>query len=307
MCCTHITCYSYYTSTSRLIPYYVLHSYYLLLLHINFLKQLHLLADAYCSNVAAALAADSAVSSYSEAASASGAAIMDDDGFVSEEAAKVAAALAAGTYKPSALDDPGFEVWAGFIAGVIPFAIGSWEFGKRIIIQQRCKQCSGKGLVPSAKEGAKYMRKCPQCGGFFPWVSWKLFLTSTAAPGNGGPLQFPKGQEGKLFYEVPPLDQEDRAEATNHNPLTQIPASHNPLSTPTSALQGEQHDDHITMSAPSHNAGNIVLSSGSTECCTGHNNSRDESSDNNNSSCTQVAAAVTATPRSGVGALKQQQ
>jgi hypothetical protein len=45
----------------------------------------------------------------------------------------VAAALAAGTYKPSVLEDPGFEVWAGFIAGVIPFVIGSWEFGKRIV------------------------------------------------------------------------------------------------------------------------------------------------------------------------------
>eukprot|EP00983_Pelagomonas_calceolata_P014416 459024-Pelagomonas_calceolata.AAC.1 len=27
---------------------------------------------------------------------------------------------------------------------------------------------------------------CTQCGGFFPWISWKMFLTSTAAPGNGG-------------------------------------------------------------------------------------------------------------------------
>ncbi len=44
--------------------------------------------------------------------------------------------------------------------------------------------CSGKGLVAKGSKGL--LRKCPECGGFFPWVSWKLFLTSTAAPGNGG-------------------------------------------------------------------------------------------------------------------------
>lgn len=69
------------------------------------------------------------------------------------------------------------------------------------LIQQRCQVCAGKGLVPSSREGAKYVRKCPQCGGFFPWVSWKLFLTSTAAPGNGGPLQYPKGQDS-VFFKV---------------------------------------------------------------------------------------------------------
>ncbi len=53
------------------------------------------------------------------------------------------------------------------------------------IIQRMCNVCGGNGLVPSSRN-ERYMRKCPQCGGFFPWVSWKLFLTSTAAPGNGG-------------------------------------------------------------------------------------------------------------------------
>ena len=50
---------------------------------------------------------------------------------------QVAEALAAGTYIPSDLGDGsvGFEVWVGFVAGVIPFAIGSWEFGKRIVSQ----------------------------------------------------------------------------------------------------------------------------------------------------------------------------
>lgn len=48
---------------------------------------------------------------------------------------------------------PGWEIWVGFAAGVIPFAIGAVEFGKRIIIQQRCEVCGGKGLVASAGPG----------------------------------------------------------------------------------------------------------------------------------------------------------
>ena len=112
----------------------------------------------------------------------------------------------------------------------------------------------------------RYVRKCPQCGGFFPWVrsfdllvnlclngswpfpdnvtggnyhvlhllacpvphdathvplnqvSWKLFLTSTAAPGNGGPLLIPKGQEGKLFYEVPPAPAAQSKASSNSAP-----------------------------------------------------------------------------------------
>mmetsp|Transcript_18602 Transcript_18602/g.52294 ORF Transcript_18602/g.52294 Transcript_18602/m.52294 type:complete len:290 (+) Transcript_18602:991-1860(+) len=104
-------------------------------------------------------------------------------------------------YVPSPIE-PGWEVYAGFLAGIIPFAIGSWEFGKRIIIQRRCALCSGRGLVPSNRTGTKYLRKCPECGGFFPWISWKMFLTSTAAPGNGGPLQQPKGQTSVL-YSIP--------------------------------------------------------------------------------------------------------
>lgn len=46
-----------------------------------------------------------------------------------------------------------------------------------------------KALEPLNPSACRYLRKCPQCGGFFPWVSWKLFLTSTAAPGNGGEAQ----------------------------------------------------------------------------------------------------------------------
>ncbi|KAG2440008.1 hypothetical protein HXX76_004125 [Chlamydomonas incerta] len=105
-------------------------------------------------------------------------------------------------YVPSPVE-PGWEIWLGFVAGVVPFAIGSYEFGKRILIQLRCEVCGGRGLVPSAGAGKdRYLRKCPQCGGFFPWISWKMFLSSTATPGNGGPLQQPRGQTS-VFYSVP--------------------------------------------------------------------------------------------------------
>lgn len=55
------------------------------------------------------------------------------------------------------------------------------------IIQRRCKVCEGSGLVMKGK----YPKKCPECGGFFPWVSWKMFLFSTATPGNGGEFSPP--------------------------------------------------------------------------------------------------------------------
>ena len=62
----------------------------------------------------------------------------------------------------------------------------------------RCANCGGSGLI---KKG-KFYRKCVECGGFFPWLGWKQFLTSTAAPGNGGPLLQPRGQTSVL-YKVP--------------------------------------------------------------------------------------------------------
>ena len=45
------------------------------------------------------------------------------------------------------------------------------------------------------------MRKCTSCGGFLPWQSWKLFLTDTQRPGNGGVVRFPKGQKS-VFFDV---------------------------------------------------------------------------------------------------------
>lgn len=63
------------------------------------------------------------------------------------------------------------------------------------LIQRRCEKCNGSGLV----ERGPFLRKCPECGGFFPWQGWKQFLTSTAAPGNGGVLRQPRNQEGVIY------------------------------------------------------------------------------------------------------------
>jgi len=110
-----------------------------------------------------------------------------------------AASVAATPYTPSPME-PGWEIYVGFVAGVVPFIIASYEFGKRIIIQRRCPECLGKGLV----QRGRVLRKCTQCGGMLPWLGWKMFLFSTIKdPGNGGPLNQPKGQKS-IFYSVPP-------------------------------------------------------------------------------------------------------
>ncbi|KAG2495284.1 hypothetical protein HYH03_006557 [Edaphochlamys debaryana] len=146
----------------------------------------------------AAWAIEAATSSGGDAASASAAAASA----AAAAAAAASAAVAEGRYVPSPVE-PGWEIWVGFVAGVVPFAIGSYEFGKRILIQLRCEECGGRGLAPSSGPGRdKYLRKCPTCGGFFPWISWQMFLSSNATPGNGGPLLQPKGQRSVL-YDVP--------------------------------------------------------------------------------------------------------
>ncbi|KAL9283557.1 hypothetical protein AtEden1_Chr5g0142271 [Arabidopsis thaliana] len=58
-------------------------------------------------------------------------------------------------------------------AGIIPFVVAGVEFSKRIIAQKRCEECGGTGLVSRDK---KYFR-CPECGGFLPWQSWRRFFT----------------------------------------------------------------------------------------------------------------------------------
>lgn len=90
----------------------------------------------------------------------------------------------------------------GSAIGVFPFIVGASEFTKRILIQRRCPECRGTGLVERPARdgsGAMQLRKCPECGGMFPWQSWQRFLSATATPGNGGPLLQPRGQTSVLY------------------------------------------------------------------------------------------------------------
>ncbi|XP_027333178.1 uncharacterized protein LOC113848025 [Abrus precatorius] len=66
-----------------------------------------------------------------------------------------------------------WQIVVGAIAGVTPFVVAGIEFNKRIIAQRRCEKCGGSGLVLREKE---YFR-CPECGGFLPWQSWKRFFS----------------------------------------------------------------------------------------------------------------------------------
>ena len=105
-----------------------------------------------------------------------------------------------GGYVPSPMELPEWQIWVGFVAGVIPFVIASVEFGKRIIIQRRCPKCQGRGLVMNSR--GDRLIKCSQCGGMLPWLSWKAFWSSNLRVGNGGPLMQPKGQS-TILYKVP--------------------------------------------------------------------------------------------------------
>ena len=71
----------------------------------------------------------------------------------------------------------------------------AYEFGKRILIQRRCALCAGSGLISRTPGGPR--RKCTSCGGFLPWQSWELFLSSS--PGNGGVVQAPRAQRSVLY------------------------------------------------------------------------------------------------------------
>lgn len=51
----------------------------------------------------------------------------------------------------------GWQIWFAAIVSTIPFVVGAWEFGKRIVIQRRCKVCGGSGLVTKGR----FQRKCP--------------------------------------------------------------------------------------------------------------------------------------------------
>ncbi|KAG5551009.1 hypothetical protein RHGRI_009439 [Rhododendron griersonianum] len=67
-----------------------------------------------------------------------------------------------------------WQIVVGALAGVTPFVVAGIEFSKRIIAQRRCGVCGGSGLVLRDK---KYYFRCPGCGGFLPWQSWKRFFS----------------------------------------------------------------------------------------------------------------------------------
>ncbi|GAB2230439.1 hypothetical protein Droror1_Dr00014704 [Drosera rotundifolia] len=66
-----------------------------------------------------------------------------------------------------------WQIVLGTIAGVTPFVVAGIEFSKRIVAQRNCKVCGGSGLVLRGK----YYFRCPGCGGFLPWQSWKRFFS----------------------------------------------------------------------------------------------------------------------------------
>ncbi|KAL6975224.1 hypothetical protein U1Q18_024019 [Sarracenia purpurea var. burkii] len=66
-----------------------------------------------------------------------------------------------------------WQIVVGTLAGITPFVVAGIEFSKRIVTQRRCGICGGSGLVLRDKE---YFR-CPGCGGFLPWQSWKRFFS----------------------------------------------------------------------------------------------------------------------------------
>nr|XP_018676613.1 PREDICTED: uncharacterized protein LOC103970577 isoform X1 [Musa acuminata subsp. malaccensis] len=67
-----------------------------------------------------------------------------------------------------------WQIAVGALAGITPFVVAGIEFSKRIIAQRKCEVCAGSGLV--LLKDKSYVR-CPGCGGFLPWQSWKRFFT----------------------------------------------------------------------------------------------------------------------------------
>ena len=76
----------------------------------------------------------------------------------SEVAEQVVVVGSQSGYIPSPMETPSWEIWVGFVAGVVPFIIASYEFGKRIVIQRRCPECQGRGLV----QRGRVLKKCAQ-------------------------------------------------------------------------------------------------------------------------------------------------
>ncbi|MCD9561375.1 hypothetical protein HAX54_020437 [Datura stramonium] len=66
-----------------------------------------------------------------------------------------------------------WQIVVGSLAGVTPFVVAGVEFSKRIVKQRKCEVCGGSGLVLKNK----FYKRCPSCGGFLPWQSWRRFFT----------------------------------------------------------------------------------------------------------------------------------
>ena len=89
----------------------------------------------------------------------------------------------------------GPEIYAGSIIAVLPIIYATVLFTERVNIQRNCAVCKGSGLVFQTTKGnpLKRPRKCLQCGGFLPFISWKyFFFSSFVDPGNGGALLLPR-------------------------------------------------------------------------------------------------------------------
>ncbi|XP_055801433.1 uncharacterized protein LOC129870631 isoform X2 [Solanum dulcamara] len=66
-----------------------------------------------------------------------------------------------------------WQIVVGSLAGLTPFVVAGVEFSKRIVKQRKCEVCRGSGLVLKNK----FFKRCPSCGGFLPWQSWRRFFT----------------------------------------------------------------------------------------------------------------------------------
>lgn len=106
------------------------------------------------------------------------------------------------------------ELYLGAIIATLPFIWASNSFGSRLLVQRDCLVCTGSGLVYVTRQGNPLTRarKCWSCGGFLPWLGWKMFFFSSFFDvGNGGALQRPSKdyeatneaiRKGELDYSI---------------------------------------------------------------------------------------------------------
>jgi len=97
------------------------------------------------------------------------------------------------------------EIIAGTVVSVIPIIWATIEFTSRIRTQQECLVCAGSGLTYKTRSGNDLLkpRKCWSCGGFLPWLGWKMFFFSSFVdPGNGGVLRRPANDYDKTQTRI---------------------------------------------------------------------------------------------------------